>query len=60
MFNWKNLKRGVEENTQMSIRFLILPVMLALLTAAYNFARFHSIFDFGYIHIPEVAPGALV
>jgi len=36
-------------------RFLSLPVTLALLTAAYNFARFHSIFDFGYIHIPEVA-----
>ena len=34
--------------------FLTLPVALALLTAAYNFARFHSIFDFGYFHIPEV------
>src|SRR4029453_15294272 len=40
---------------QMLIRFLSLPVTLGLLTAAYNFARFHSIFDFGYIHIPEVA-----
>ena len=38
----------------MLIRFLSVPVTLALLTAAYNFARFHSIFDFGYIHIPEV------
>ena len=54
-FTWNNLTRGVEENSQMLIRFLILPVMLGLLTAAYNFARFHSIFDFGYIHIPEVA-----
>jgi hypothetical protein len=36
------------------LRFLFLPLMLALLTAAYNFARFHSIFDFGYTHIPEV------
>ena len=34
--------------------FLTLPATLALLTAAYNFARFHSIFDFGYFHIPEV------
>ena len=34
--------------------FLTLPVTLALLTAAYNFARFQSIFDFGYFHIPEV------
>ena len=54
MINWKNLRDGVEENSQMLIRFLSLPVTLGLLTAAYNFARFHSIFDFGYIHIPEV------
>ena len=52
---WKNLKRGFRENGRMLSRFLSLPVTLALLTAAYNFARFHSIFDFGYIHIPEVA-----
>jgi hypothetical protein len=54
MINWKNLRDGVEENSQRLIRFLSLPVTLGLLTAAYNFARFHSIFDFGYIHIPEV------
>jgi hypothetical protein len=52
---WKQLKRELRENAPMLIRFLSLPVTLALLTAAYNFARFHSIFDFGYIHIPEVA-----
>jgi hypothetical protein len=39
----------------MLLRFLSLPVTLGLLTAAYNFARFHSIFEFGYLHIPEVA-----
>src|SRR6267378_299841 len=39
----------------MLIRFLSLPAILALATAGYNFARFHSIVDFGYIHIPEVA-----
>jgi hypothetical protein len=55
VMNWKNLKRGLRENTPMLSRFLSLPATLALLTAAYNFARFHSIFDFGYIHIPEVA-----
>jgi hypothetical protein len=55
MINWKNLRDGVQENSQMLIRFLSLPVTLGLLTAAYNFARFHSIFDFGYLHIPEVA-----
>jgi hypothetical protein len=54
VITWRNLKRGVQENSQMLIGFLSLPVTLGLLTAAYNFARFHSIFDFGYIHIPEV------
>jgi len=49
------LKRGFPGKTQILIRFLCLPAALALMTAAYNFARFHSIFDFGYIHIPEVA-----
>jgi hypothetical protein len=38
----------------MLVCFLSLPVTLALLTAAYNFGRFNSIFDFGYMHIPEV------
>ena len=55
VITWKNLKRGFRENRRMLSRFLSLPVTLAFLTAAYNFARFHSIFDFGYIHIPEVA-----
>ena len=55
MINWKSLRDGVQENSQMLIRFLSVPVTLGLLTAAYNFARFHSIFDFGYLHIPEVA-----
>jgi hypothetical protein len=55
VFSWRGLKRGIQENRRMLIRFLSLPAMLALATTAYNFARFHSIFDFGYIHIPEVA-----
>jgi hypothetical protein len=55
VFSWRDLKRGVQENSRMLILFLSLPATLALLTAAYNFARFHSIFDFGYMHIPEVA-----
>jgi hypothetical protein len=54
VITWKNLHRGLRENSRMLSRFLSLPAALALLTAAYNFARFHSIFDFGYIHIPEV------
>jgi hypothetical protein len=55
VFTWKNLEHGVRKNSGMLIRFLSLPAILALATAAYNFARFHSIFDFGYVHIPEVA-----
>jgi hypothetical protein len=51
---WKDLKRGIRENRRILVCFLSLPVTLALLTAAYNFARFNSIFDFGYMHIPEV------
>jgi hypothetical protein len=55
VITWKNLNQGLRENSRMLGRFLSLPVTLALLTATYNFARFHSIFDFGYFHIPEVA-----
>ena len=51
---WKDLRRAVRENSHMLVCFLSLPATLGLLTAAYNFARFHSIFDFGYMHIPEV------
>src|SRR5438309_11360227 len=36
------------------ISFMVLPVTLGILTAEYNFARFHSIFDFGYARIPRV------
>jgi len=48
------VKKQLWENRSMLIRFLSVPATLALLTAAYNFARFQSIFDFGYLHIPEV------
>jgi len=48
------IKRALRANAPMLFDFLTLPVALALLTAAYNFARFRSIFDFGYFHIPEV------
>jgi hypothetical protein len=48
------MKQELWANRRMIIRFISIPVALALLTAAYNFARFHSIFDFGYTHIPEV------
>jgi len=48
------IKQGLRVNASMVIDFLTLSLALVLLTAAYNFARFHSIFDFGYFHIPEV------
>jgi hypothetical protein len=48
------MKQVLRVNAPMVIDFLTLPVALVLLTAAYNFARFHSISDFGYFHIPEV------
>jgi len=48
------LQQELGKNGPLAIRFLSIPVCLAILTAAYNFARFHSIFDFGYTHIPEV------
>lgn len=34
------------------LRFLAIPIALGLCTAAYNFARFGSPFDFGYARIP--------
>ncbi len=46
---------NVHNTGSILIRFVSLPAILVLATAAYNFVRFHSIFDFGYIHIPEVA-----
>lgn len=48
------IKRRLRVNAPMVFDFLTLPVTLALLTGAYNLARFHSIADFGYFHIPEV------
>src|SRR5436189_3661224 len=51
----RGIKQELWGNVPMVIRFLSVPATLALLTAAYNFTRFNSIFDFGYIHIPEVA-----
>ena len=50
----RNFKRSLRVNGPMVFDFLTLPVTLALLTGAYNLARFHSVSDFGYFHIPEV------
>ena len=37
------------------IYFLAIPFLLGLATLAYNQARFGSLFDFGYMRIPQVA-----
>jgi hypothetical protein len=50
----KGFKRALRANGPMVFDFLTLPVILALLTGTYNLARFHSMSDFGYFHIPEV------
>jgi len=34
--------------------FLLIPMVLGLLTAIFNYARFGSIFDFGYAQIPRL------
>jgi hypothetical protein len=49
-----SVTRRLREKTPAVISFLILPVTLGLLTAAYNLTRFHSIFDFGYARIPRL------
>jgi hypothetical protein len=49
-----NLLPNLRKSLPNFIWFLVVPVTLGLLTAAYNFARFHSIFDFGYAHIPNL------
>jgi hypothetical protein len=47
-------KQWFRENWRPLTDFLVLPLTLGVLTAAYNFARFDSFFDFGYARIPGV------
>jgi hypothetical protein len=51
---WKTFKQTLRVNGVTVFDFLVLPVTLALLTGAYNLVRFHSVTDFGYLHIPDV------
>src|SRR6266446_6279794 len=50
----KTLAQQCRDKSSVLVYFLIVPVALGFLTALYNYARFHSIFDFGYSHIPKV------
>ena len=49
-----NIAQRLRKKAPDLISFMILPVALGIVTAEYNFARFHSIFDFGYARIPHV------
>lgn len=48
------VKQWLRENWRALTDFMLVPVALGILTAAYNFARFGSFFDFGYTRIPNV------
>ena len=48
------IRDGLREHRGAIVRFLAIPTALGLLTAAYNFARFGSPFDFGYARIPGI------
>jgi hypothetical protein len=48
------IQQWLRENWRPLTAFLVAPLMLGVLTAVYNFARFDSFFDFGYARIPGV------
>ena len=52
--DWNAIAQKSRERLALFVNFLIFPVALALFTALYNYARFHSIFDFGYARIPRL------
>jgi hypothetical protein len=47
-------KEWLRKNWRPLTDFMLLPLTLGILTAAYNFARFGSFLDFGYARIPGV------
>ena len=47
-------KQWLRKNWRPLTDFVLLPLVLGILTAIYNFARFGSFFDFGYARIPGV------
>ena len=51
---WKAIAQKSRENLPVFVRFLAIPVALGLFTALYNYARFGSVFDFGYARIPRL------
>jgi hypothetical protein len=49
-----SLKSRLSQSWRPISWFMLVPSALALGTAAYNFARFESVFDFGYARIPNL------
>ena len=49
-----SLKHRIIQRWKPLTWFLLVPTALGLCTAAYNFARFGSVFDFGYARIPNL------
>jgi len=49
-----NIWQRLRKTAPALMSFMVVPLALGILTAEYNFARFHSIFDFGYARIPRV------
>jgi hypothetical protein len=52
--NWAKVLRSLPKSCPALVWFLSVPIILGASTGAYNLARFHSIFDFGYAHIPNL------
>jgi hypothetical protein len=51
----KNLRARLFAHRREIVWFVSIPIVLGLATLAYNYARFASIADFGYMRIPQVA-----
>ena len=52
---WHVIIERVKRKRLAIARFVSVPAALGIATLVYNYARFHSIIDFGYMRIPQVA-----
>jgi hypothetical protein len=53
-FSPRTFMRRIIDNWRTLASLAAIPILLGLYTAAYNFARFGSVFDFGYSRIPNL------
>ncbi len=51
----ESLRKRLLEHPREIILFVTIPFVLGVATLAYNYARFGSVADFGYMRIPQVA-----